>query len=127
MACLKFMDNTIGNACIWWCMGIIVLCSLTPAAGGQEQFVDSLSRDTRVTQSNLKVINCGSAVNPQAPDKTALLSEACTVEFNDGSRFAAMLRYCETFEQCEGAGGKFKDILIRILRAKKKAPLEAKK
>ena len=127
MACFKLIENVIGNACTWWCIGIAAFSLLAPAASGQDQFVDSLAKDTRLTQSNLKVINCGSTINPQPADKSAVLSEACTVEFKDGSHFAATLRYCETFEQCEGAGGKFKDILIRILRMKKKGAVEARK
>jgi hypothetical protein len=127
MACPRFIDSVIGEACTWWCIGMVAFYVLSPAAHGQEQFLDSLANDTRVTQSNLKLVNCGSSINPEPADKGAVLSEACTVEFKDGSHFAATLRYCETFEQCEGAGGKFKDILIHVLRAKKKLEALASK
>jgi hypothetical protein len=125
MACPKVIDKVIGYGCTLWCIGIIAFCALLPEARCQEQFVEPLSKDVRVTQSNLKLVNCGSSLNPQPANQEAVLSEACTVEFKDGSQFAATLRYCGSFEQCEGAGGKFKDILIRVLRMKKK--LEAKK
>jgi hypothetical protein len=125
VACSTWMDKAIGYACTLWCICIIAFCALVPEAHCQDQFVEPLSRDTRVRQDNLKLVNCGSSVNHQAAEQDGVLAEACTVEFKDGSHFAATLRYCATFEQCEGAGGKFKDILIRILRAKKK--LEAKK
>jgi hypothetical protein len=126
MAGPKVVDKVIGYACTLWCIGIIAFCALLPEAHCQEQFEGALARDARVTQSNLKFVNCGATINQQVQVKDAVLSEGCTVGFKDGSTFAAVLRYCETFEQCEGAGGKFKDIIIRILRAKKK-DLQAKK
>lgn len=120
MSCPRLIDSVTAVGVTWGCIGMVVFCVLLVAAHGQEQFAESLSKDARVTQSNLKLVNCASSVNQQASDEGALLSEACTVEFKDGSRFSATLRYCPTFEQCEGAGGKFKDILIRVLRTKKK-------
>ncbi len=108
-----------------WCVSILICFALAPQLHGQEQFEGSLEKDVRVIQGNLKVVSCRSAINPQAVESEQRLSEGCTVQFKDGSEFAATLRYCKTFEQCEGAGGKFKDILIRVLRAKNK--LEAKR
>ena len=120
MSCPRLIHSVVGVGVTRWCIEMVVFCVLLVAAHGQEQFVESLSKDARVTQSNLKLVNCASSVNQQASDEGAVLAEACTVEFKDGSRFSATLRYCPTFEQCEGAGGKFKDILIRVLRTKKK-------
>ena len=98
----------------WHCFAIL------PCVHGQEQFEESLEKNSRVTQSNMQVITCQTAIHPRASEEDQLLSEGCTVHFKDGSDFAATLRFCKTFEQCEGAGGKFKDILIRILRSKNK-------
>jgi predicted RNA-binding protein with PIN domain len=125
MARPKLVDKTLGYACALGCICIVAFSALAPQAHSQEQFEERLSNDTRVTQTNLKLVNCGATVNHQADAKDVMLAESCTVVFNDGSTFAAAIRYCENFEQCEGAGGKFKDIVIRVLRARHK--LEAKK
>ena len=108
-----------------WCASLLICFAFATQLQSQEQFEASLEKDVRVTPDNLKVVNCRSAIHAQAVESEQQLSEGCTVQFKDGSEFAATLRYCKTFEQCEGAGGKFKDILIRVLRSKKK--LEAKK
>lgn len=125
MACPKLVAKTLGYACTLWCLCIVAFCTLVPEAHCQEQFEERLTNDARITQANLKLVNCGATVNRQANAKEAVLAESCTVVFNDGSTFAAAIRYCGNFEQCEGAGGKFKDIVIRVLRARNK--LEAKK
>jgi hypothetical protein len=114
------LDKVTGYACTLWCIAILAFCAVVPQSSCQEQFQGSLEKDGRVTSANLKVVNCRSAVNRQFAADDEVLSEGCTVTFKDGSTFDATLRYCRTFEQCEGAGGKFKDILIRVLRAKQK-------
>lgn len=108
-----------------WCVSLLICFAFATQLQAQEQFLASLEKDVRVTPENLKVVSCRSAIHIQAVESEQQLSEGCTVQFKDGSEFAATLRYCKTFEQCEGAGGKFKDILVRVLRAKKK--LQAKK
>jgi hypothetical protein len=114
----------VSKKCKLGCAGVLVWLAILPCLYGQEQFEESLEKDSRVTQSNLKVVTCQTAVHLWAAEEDQLLSEGCTVHFKDGSDFAATLRFCKTFEQCEGAGGKFKDILIRILRSKNKLQAE---
>jgi hypothetical protein len=120
MGCFRIIERVVGYACTLWCIAILAFCAVVPESHCQEQFERPLENDARVTSDNLKVVNCRSAINRQFASDNEVLSEGCTVTFKDGSTFDATLRYCRTFEQCEGAGGKFKDILIRVLRTKHK-------
>ncbi len=122
MALSHFLGEAFGKRKFRY-VGALAFFAILPWLHGQEQFEGSLEKDSRVTQSNLKVVTCQTAIHPLSAEDQ-VLSEGCTVQFKDGSDFAATLRFCKTFEQCEGAGGKFKDILIRILRSKNKLQAE---
>ena len=68
---------------------------------------------------NIQELSCSSTYNRQPHDPDTMLYEYCTVLFKDGSSpFQATIIFCSNFETCDRAGGRFKDMLVRVLQQK---------
>jgi hypothetical protein len=121
MACSKLADTILGYAITTWCWLILAISLLAPTlAHCQDQFEKRLSDNPAVTFTNIKYVDCNSEAVKSPTDKDAVIAEKCAITFLDGAtQFQASLRYCANFEQCDAAGGKFKDILVKVLRVKK--------
>lgn len=86
---------------------------------GQEQFEKSLQENEHLWHTNVKAVGCDTQFNKQPHDPDTALLVKCSIFFADGSPdFRATLRFCPNFQTCDAAGGKFKDIVIGILKKK---------
>jgi hypothetical protein len=97
---------------------------------GQEQFVKSLQENEHLWHPNVKEIGCATQFNKQPHDPDTAVFVKCSIHFADQSPdFGATLRYCPDFQTCDAAGGKFKDIVIGILKKRiaEKRPFRARK
>lgn len=114
------------------CLTLFYLCLFISGdrALGQEQFVKSLQENQHLWHPNVKQIGCETQFNKQPHDPDAAVFVKCSIFFADQSPdFRATLRFCPDFQTCDSAGGKFKDIVIEILKKKiaDKLPGRAKK
>jgi hypothetical protein len=124
----KIRDFCIGYTVKGWLTIIWLLIFLSGShVFGQAQFQKSLEENQHLLYGNLGGIGCTSKVNPQPHDRDTALSVSCTIEFIDGTpEWSANLRFCSNFETCDAAGGKFKDMIIAILRKKTTTQLAKK-
>ena len=86
---------------------------------GQEQFEKPLQENEHMWHPNVKGVGCDTQVNKQPHDLDTALLVKCSILFADGSSaFSATLRFCPNFQSCDAAGGKFKDLVVGILKKK---------
>jgi hypothetical protein len=117
-------------ATVWVILIYLSLFISGNRALGQEHFVKSLQENEHLWHPNVKEIGCESQFNKQPHGPDAAVFVKCSIIFADQSPdFGATLRFCPNFQTCDAAGGKFKDIVIGILRKRiaDKLPLGAKK
>ena len=111
-------DCPVGRfAKIWISFCYLFLFISASRAFGQEQFEKSLQENEHLWHSNVKSVGCETQFNRQPHDSDTALLVRCSILFADGSPdFRATLRFCPNFQTCDAAGGKFKDIVVGILR-----------
>ena len=84
---------------------------------GQEQFMKSLEENEHLWHPNVKAVGCETQFNKQPHNQDTAVFVKCSIHFADRSTdFGATLRFCPDFQTCDAAGGKFKDIVIGILK-----------
>lgn len=104
---------------IWITLFYLFLFISVSRAIGQEQFEKSLQENEHLWHANVKAIGCDTVSNKQPHDPGTALLVRCSILFANGSPdFRATLRFCPNFQTCDAAGGKFKDIIIGILKKK---------
>jgi|ERR1700688_195250 len=112
-------DTSVGRFATICITLFYVFALISGKAVSQEQFQSSLQENEHLWHANVKGVGCDTQFNRQPHNPDTALVVRCSILFADGSPdFRAALRFCPNFQTCDAAGGKFKDIVVAILRKK---------